>query len=184
MCISFLQKIDFNCIIQAYIVLSMPFDISTIPPYLILISALSGVLIFLVIWIMGLERRIKNFTKGKDGKSLEESMVMIKKGQDDLIEFRKDMEQYLVEVEKRLRRSTQSIETIRFNPFKGSGDGGNQSFATAFLDENGDGLVMSSLYARDRVSIFSKSIKKFSSESELSDEEKKAVTDARKKFLT
>ena len=70
---------------------------------------------------MQLERKIKNFTRGKDGKSLEDSMVMIKKGQDDLIKFRKDMEQYLTKVEKRLRRSTQSIETIRFNPFKGSG---------------------------------------------------------------
>lgn len=160
----------------------MQFDISTIPTYLILISALSAVLIFLVIWIMQLERKIKNFTRGKDGKSLEESMVMMKKGQDDLIEFRKDMEQYLTEVEKRLKRSTQSIETIRFNPFKGDGSGGNQSFATAFLDENGDGLVMSSIYARDRVSIFSKSIKKFASEFELSDEEKTAITNAKKKL--
>jgi hypothetical protein len=160
----------------------MPFDISTIPSPLILISALGGVLIFLVVWIMQLERKIKNFTRGKDGKSLEESIVMMKKGQDDLINFRKDMEQYLTEVEKRLRRSTQSIETIRFNPFKGSGSGGNQSFATAFLNENGDGLVMSSLYARDRVSIFSKPIKKFASEFELTDEEKKAVDDAKKKL--
>jgi len=160
----------------------MPFDISTIPAYLILISAFGGVLIFLVVWIMHLERKIKNFTRGKDGKSLEESIIMMKKGQDDLIDFRKDMEQYLTEVERRLRRSTQSIETIRFNPFKGSGSGGNQSFATAFLDENGNGLVMSSLYARDRVSIFSKPISKFSSDFELSEEEKKAIGDAKKRL--
>jgi hypothetical protein len=159
----------------------MSFDISTIPNYLMLISALGAVLIFLVIWIMQLERKIKNFTRGKDGKSLEDSMIMIKKGQDSLIDFRKDMEQYLTDVEKRLRRSTQSIETIRFNPFKGSGSGGNQSFATAFLDENGDGLVMSSLYARDRVSVFSKQIKKFESEVELSEEEKKVIENAKRK---
>ena len=41
---------------------------------------------------------------------------------------------------------------------------------------------MSSLYARDRVSIFSKQIKKFKSEVELSEEEKKAVDDAKKKL--
>ena len=160
----------------------MSFDIFTIQPYLILIPALSTVLIFLVVWIMQLEKRIKNFTRGKDGKSLENSMVMLKSGQDDLIKFRKDMEQYLIGVEKRLRRSNQSIETIRFNPFKGSGSGGNQSFATAFLNEDGDGLIMSSLYARDRVSIFSKPIKEFTSEFELSDEEKKAIQDAKKKL--
>ena len=109
-------------------------------------------------------------------------MVMVKKGQDDLIKFRKDMEQYLIGVEKRLRKSTQSIETIRFNPFKGSGAGGNQSFATAFLNEDGNGLVMSSLYARDRVSIFSKPVKNFTSEFELSDEEKRVISDTKKKL--
>ena len=157
------------------------FDFSTIPEYSILILAISAILIFLVIWIMQLEKKIKNFTRGKNGKSLEDSMIMLKSGQDDLISFRKDMEQYLTEVERRLRRSTQSIETIRFNPFKGTGSGGNQSFATAFLDENGDGLVMSSLYARDRVSVFSKPIKKFTSEFELSEEEKKVIENAKRK---
>lgn len=160
----------------------MPFDISSISIQMYLIYALGAILIFLCLWIMQLERKVKNFTRGKAGHSLEESMIMLKKGQDDLIGFRKNMEQYLIKVEKRLRRSTQSIETIRFNPFKGTGSGGNQSFATAFLDENGDGLVMSSLYARDRVSIFSKSIKKFKSEVELSEEEKKTINDAKKKL--
>ncbi|MBL7045194.1 MAG: DUF4446 family protein [Parcubacteria group bacterium] len=160
----------------------MTFDISTILDPIYLIYALGAILIFLVIWIMQLEKKIKNFTKGKDGKSLEGSMIILKKDQDNLLNFRKDMEQYLTEVEKRLRRSTQSIETIKFNPFKGSGAGGNQSFASVFLDENGDGLVLSSLYARDRISIFSKQIKKFKSEVELSDEEKKAVDDAKKKL--
>lgn len=159
----------------------MQFDISSIPIYLI--YALGAVLIFLVVWIIGLERKIKKFTQGKNGKSLEDSIVTIKGSLDDLEKFRKDMEEYLRDVEKRLRRSTQGIETIRFNPFKGDGSGGNQSFATAFLDENGDGLVLSSLYARERISIFSKPIKKYVSEFELSDEEKKAVNSAKKKLV-
>jgi hypothetical protein len=160
----------------------MSFDISSISIQMYLIYALGAILIFLCLWIMQLERKIRNFTRGKNGKSLEESMIMLKNGQDDLINFKKDMENYLIEVEKRLRRSTQSIETIRFNPFKGSGTGGNQSFATAFLDENGDGLIISSLYARERVSIFSKQIKKFKSEVELSEEEKKVIENAKRKY--
>ncbi|HJO89994.1 MAG: DUF4446 family protein [Candidatus Pacebacteria bacterium] len=158
----------------------MQFDISSIPIYMI--YALGGVLIFLVVWIIGLERKVKKFTYGKNGKSLEDSIMTIKGDLNDLEKFRKDMEEYLTQVEKRLRRSTQGIETIRFNPFKGAGQGGNQSFATAFLDENGDGLVISSLYARERVSIFSKPIKKYVSEFELSEEEKKAIDSAKKKL--
>jgi hypothetical protein len=159
----------------------MQFDISSISIQMYLIYALGAVLIFLAIWIMQLERKIKNFTKGKDGKCLEDSMITIKENLYNLEKFRKDMQEYLLKIEKRLRRSTQSVETIRFNPFKGDGQGGNQSFATVFLDENGDGLVMSSLYARDRVSIFSKPIKKFESEFELSNEEKKVIENAKRK---
>ena len=158
----------------------MQFDISLVPIYMI--YALGGVLVFLVVWIMQLERKIKRFTRGKNGNSLEDSIVTIKGNLDDLEKFRSDMKEYLTDVEKRLRRSTQGIETIRFNPFKGDGSGGNQSFATAFLDENGDGLVMSSLYARDRVSVFSKPIKKYTSEFELSNEEREAVDNAKKKL--
>jgi len=158
----------------------MLFNIYSISAYLILLFAIGAILIFLVIWIMRLEKKIKNFTYGKDGKNLESSMVAIKKNLDDLIKSRKDIENYLMEVENRLRKSIQSVETIRFNSFKGDGSGGNQSFATAFLNENGNGLVISSIYARGIVSIFSKPLKKFVSEFELSNEEKKAINDARK----
>jgi len=83
-------------------------------------------------------------------------------------------------IEKRLRKSVQSVHTVRFNPFKGTGGGGNQSFATSFLNEEGDGVVLSSIYSRDRVSIFAKPVKKHSSEYELSEEEKEAVSHSQK----
>jgi hypothetical protein len=66
------------------------------------------------------------------------------------------MEEYLTTVEKRLKKSIQGVETVRFNPFKGTGAGGNQSFSTAFVNEKGDGVVLTSMYARDRISMFAK----------------------------
>lgn len=89
------------------------------------------------------------------------------------------MEKYLETVERRLRKSVQSVHTVRFNPFKGTGAGGNQSFATAFLNEHGDGVVISSLYSRDHVSVFSKPVKKHASEYEFSNEEKEALGGAK-----
>ena len=79
-----------------------------------------------------------------------------------------------------MKRSLQSVETVRFNPFKGSGEGGNQSFSTSFVSENGDGVVISSLYSRDRISVFSKPLSKFQSSFELTDEEKKVIEDSKK----
>ncbi len=82
-------------------------------------------------------------------------------------------------IDKKLSRTVSGNETVRFNPFQGAGLGGNQSFATALINAEGDGVVISSLYSRDRVSIFSKPIKKFSSEYELTAEEKEALQKAK-----
>ena len=82
-------------------------------------------------------------------------------------------------MENRLQRSIQAVETIRFNPFKGTGEGGNQSFATSFLSENGDGVVISSMYSRDRVSVFSKPLAKFVSSFELMEEEKEVIANSK-----
>ena len=98
---------------------------------------------------------------------------------ESLTHFKDESTSYLLTVEERVKRSAQSIETIRFNPFKGTGDGGNQSFSTAIINENGDGVIISSLYSRERVSIFSKPVKNFNPEYELSEEEKEALSKAR-----
>ena len=92
------------------------------------------------------------------------------------------IKEHLNDIEKRLKRSMQSVETIRFNPFKGTGDGGNQSFSTSFLNENGDGVVISSLYSRDRISLFSKPLSKFESNFELTGEEKGVIKEAKGKL--
>ena len=46
------------------------------------------------------------------------------------------------------------------------------------MAQKGDGVVMSTLHSRDRISIFSKPIKKFSSEFEMTKEEKSVVDTA------
>jgi hypothetical protein len=59
-------------------------------------------------------------------------------------------------------------------------DGGNQSFSTSFVNENGDGVVISSMYSRDRISIFAKPINKFKSQFETTEEEKQVIERAKK----
>jgi hypothetical protein len=151
---------------------------------IILIYILAGVIIILIGWIIRLEVRISRFLIGKNAKSLEDSFVTITKDLKELHEFTKGMEQYLTEVEKRLKRSVQSVETIRFNPFKGTGSGGNQSFSAAFVNERGDGVVLTSMYARDRISMFAKPLKAFQSEFELSEEEKEALENSKKQLTS
>jgi len=130
------------------------------------------VLLGLVIWMYV---KLRRFLVGIDSKNIGDSLNFVSGNLKDLQNFRKELEEYLTTVEKRLKKSVQSVNTVRFNPFKGIGGGGNQSFSTAFLNEEGDGVVISSLYSRDHVSVFSKPIKKMKSEYELTEEEKEAV---------
>jgi len=137
-------------------------------------------LIILIGWIVRLEIKMSRLLRGKDGKSLEDSIISGHKNLDRLNEFQKEVIEHFINVEKRLKRSVQSVETVRFNPFKGTGDGGNQSFSTSFLNENGDGVVVSSLYSRDRVSVFSKPLQKFESTYEMTEEEKEVIGNSKK----
>jgi len=97
---------------------------------------------------------------------------------DDLKKFRVVAEDSFKKHDARLKKTISGVETIRFNPFKGDGSGGNQSFATAFLNEEKNGVVISSMYGRERMSIFSKPVKNLTSEYELTSEEKEVLAKA------
>ena len=145
----------------------------------ILLCVVCLVLLGLVIWMYF---KLRRFLIGIDSKHVGDSLDYMSLELKDLKSFRDELEKYLATVEKRLRKSVQSVHTVRFNPFKGTGDGGKQSFATAFMTEDGDGVVISSLYSREHVSIFGKPLKNHQSEYELSGEEKEVVEEAKKKL--
>jgi hypothetical protein len=147
----------------------------------ILIGALAILLLIVVADIFHLRRSVKKLLLGKTG-NIAEAIAAVGADVKDIQSFRKEMEAYLRALEMRTRRSAQAVETIRFNAFRDTGVGGNQSFATAILSENGDGVVISSLYSRERVSVFAKPIAKFASEIELSEEERKALDGAKAKL--
>lgn len=148
-------------------------------PTVYLLFALTIILILCALWILRLELRLRQLMRGKSGNDLEGTIVHIHARQKELEQFRTEIEAYLTQVERRLVRSVREVKTIRFNPFKGKGMGGNQSFATALLNEDGDGVILSSLYAREHVSMFAKPIIHYASEHELTEEEQKVLNEAR-----
>ncbi len=152
----------------------MPFSTNTLVVILLVLMLIVTLDAFL------LRRKLRKIMRYKTG-NLGDSIVSLDKDVKSLEHFQNESEKYFESVEKRLRRSVQGLHTVRFNAFKGTGEGGNQSFASALIDENGDGVIVSSMYSRDRVSIFSKPIAHFSSQYELSEEEGEALERARDK---
>ncbi|HUC89118.1 MAG TPA: DUF4446 family protein [Candidatus Paceibacterota bacterium] len=139
----------------------------------ILFYALIGMIIILIIWIAIIEYRLKKFFVGTKAHNLERVLLEVGKNMAEIKNNQAKIDKHLSEVDNRLDKSIRRIETVRFNPFPDAGS--NQSFAMAFLNDEGDGVIMSSLYARDRMSIFAKPIKKGKSEFELSAEEKEVL---------
>lgn len=149
----------------------------------ILLYSLLGVTaisITLLIWNIRIEMRLKKLTRSKKGFSIEDTIGEIEKDLKSLGIFKGDIERYLKDVEKRLSRSIQGVSNVNFQAFKGLDSGGTQSFATALLDENGNGVIISTLHARDRVNVFSKEVENFKAKLDLSTEEKQALTNATK----
>jgi hypothetical protein len=76
----------------------------------------------------------------------------------------------------------QHMAMVRFNPFHDSG--GDQSFAIAMADGHGDGVVLSSLHAREATRVYAKPLRSWESGYSLSDEEKQAIDLAKQSRTT
>ena len=125
------------------------------------------------IWTIVTEKRLKRFFLGRKAKDLEDTIIILEQEIIKLNKARDNIEKEIVAINTKLKKSIRGLEAIRFNPFPDQGS--NQSFAIGMLDEEGDGLVISSLYSRERMSIFAKPVKNGKSEYELSTEEKEAL---------
>jgi len=141
----------------------------------LLIVLLFALVFIAIAWIIRLELRLHKLLLGTDKKSLESSIIRLKESEEVFFAFKKHAEESLKQVGDRLTKSICHVDTIRFNPFKEGSGGGSQSFATAFLDENGDGVVISTVHTRERVGVFSKPLKKGRSEYELTEEERTVI---------
>ena len=143
----------------------------------IIFFVLTGIFILIFgIWVIITEKRLKRFFLGKKAKDLEDTIVMLEQNISNLNKAKENIEKNITTINTKLRKSIRGLETIRFNPFPDQGS--NQSFAIGILNEEGDGVVLSSLYSRERMSVFAKPIKNGTSSYELSAEEKEVLKKA------
>jgi len=138
---------------------------------------LSGIAIIIgAVWMVITEKRLKRFFLGKKAKDLEDTIIFLEREIAKLNQAKENIEKDIGTINVKLKKSVRGLETIRFNPFPDQGS--NQSFAIGMLNEEGDGVVISSLYSRERMSVFAKPVKNGRSEHELSTEEKEVIKKA------
>ncbi len=142
---------------------------------------LIGFLIILVIGLIAMlvkmNNRLNKLLEGKNAKTLEDTLIQIIDEIKRMNGAQITTDSLIKDINKRLKTSLTGVGIVRFNPFAHSG--GNQSFAIAMLNEHGSGVIISTLYGREKTSIFAKPISKYKSEFELTKEESEALEKAR-----
>jgi hypothetical protein len=149
----------------------------TAHPLTALLGIFTLVLLGIVFW---LSHRLDRLTRGGNGNSIESTLVSLSERLKKLESHASGATKRLHNHEERIERAVSGVSIKRFDPFGGTG--GQQSFATALLNEKGDGIVISGIHARDGVRVYAKEVKNFTSERELSEEERIAIDEARKSF--
>lgn len=147
---------------------------ASMQPLVFGIIALAAAVIIMAVFMIILMKRITRLAAGASAKSLEsiiiENNIFVKNLKAEHLK----MEGQILALENDSLLNIQNIGVVRFNPFKEMG--GSQSFAVAFTDKNNTGIVLSSIFTRDRVNIFAKPVIKGDSEYTLTKEEKEALT--------
>lgn len=135
-------------------------------------------LIILTVVIWRISSHYNNLVSGSDKKALNSILDELLK---DVNLFKKDLENVkdrCVKIEQNNLLHIQKIGLLRFNPFKDTG--GDQSFILALIDANDTGVVISGLYSRSGTRWYAKRVVMGKGvEHELSDEEKKAIKEAK-----
>jgi hypothetical protein len=120
-----------------------------------------------------MEKRLRAFFEGKDAKSLEDVFALLRREVMAAHKSLQDLDARARSARETLRRSVQHVGIVRFNPFREAGS--DQSFCIAMLDEQKNGVVISSLYSRDGVRVYGKPVQNGISSYTLSGEEQEAI---------
>ncbi len=140
-------------------------------------SALLLVMVLLLARRVGrVDGRLRGITRGEEGQSLEDVLGAHLEKVHGLSREVDRLTARTGALETAGLRAFQRVGLVRYNPFEETG--GNQSFALALLDAEGNGWVLSSLHARQGTRVYAKSIRGGRSDAALSEEESAAIRQA------
>ncbi|MDP4010467.1 MAG: DUF4446 family protein [Candidatus Spechtbacteria bacterium] len=149
---------------------------SSILTLVVSILLLAGEIVLFFMFFRFFRKMDKLFGDTRGREILKVVAESIKRSDD----LEKDVKRLFLEDKKDKALASTMIRKVgfvRFNPF---GDmGGEQSFAIALLDSNYNGIIVTSMHGKDGTRVYAKNIKKGESSQQLSQEEEKALQQAK-----
>ena len=142
----------------------------------ILVLVSIGLLLWLAIRLRRLERHYRTLTAGVTAGSLETMLEDHVRQVQQATGRIQELDTLVMRVERQSRSHLQRVGFLRFNPFRDTG--GDQSFALALADDDGRGVVVSSLHSREVTRVYAKPLAGWQSPYQLTDEEQQAIRKA------
>lgn len=150
--------------------------------------AILGIVILTLIpyfYIFSLKKRLKRFEQAHialqtfmSEKTLDQLLERYIQKVENTERQAEKQNSRLLKVEEKLRKSVDRAELVRFNAFENMGS--DLSFALALLNQEGDGVVLSSINSREESRVYAKPITAGESSYHLSSEEKEVLEKAQK----
>ena len=135
------------------------------------------ILFFMVINVNMKYSRLKSsyssFMKGKDGRTLEDSILDRFEELDEVAQLSLKNRQELKKIKEDMLDNLQKVGILRYDAFNEMG--GNLSFALTLLDGNNSGYIINSMHSREGCYNYIKEIIKGESYIELSEEEAESL---------
>ncbi len=117
--------------------------------------------------------RFRDLLEGSRGENLE---TLLHKHLAERMQLQAEIERLSErtnELELKMRRTKRFLGMVRYDAFEDVG--GEQSFAVALFDDNGDGAVLTSIVGRTDCRVYGKSLSNGKAERSLSKEEQAAI---------
>lgn len=137
-------------------------------------------IIVLFVWLTSvhlkygrLKASYNSFMKGKDGKTLEESILDRFDEIEEIAEIALKNRQDIKKINEEMLSNFQKVGILKYNAFQEMG--GKLSFALTLLDGNNTGYIINSMHSREGCYNYLKEIVKGQSYVELSDEEAESL---------
>lgn len=138
-----------------------------------LIVILLITVIVLIVKTSGLKKKYNAFMQGKDGKTLEDTIINRFEQLDETSKLSKSNSNEIKKITENLKITYQKVGIVKYDAFNEMG--GKLSFALALLDKNNNGFVLNAMHSREGCYTYIKEIVNGESYIVLAEEEKNAL---------
>lgn len=142
----------------------------------VVILILMILVIINIVQMSKLKKRYAIFMKGKNAKSLEDTLIYRLEQVDELIENNAANERNIDTIFKRMKFNFQKYGLVKYDAFQEMG--GKLSFSLAMLNEKNDGYIINAVHSREGCYTYVKEIIDGNSIIALAEEEEQALAQA------